>query len=62
LQKGQGTQGHRRKDHTTNTRKVPNVCGEQGKKGANGPKEDERVNQSKRGGMGMMGGWMELGT
>jgi hypothetical protein len=34
----------------------------QGKKRADGPKKHERTNQSKLNKMGMMAGWMEIGT
>jgi hypothetical protein len=43
----------------TNTREAPIGCGEQSRNKANGPKEDEGINQSKLRGMGMMSGWME---
>jgi hypothetical protein len=62
LQKGQGTWGCQGENRTTNTREAPNGCGEQGGKGASGPRKDEGISQSKLRRMGTMGGWMEVGT
>jgi hypothetical protein len=48
LQKGQGMWGHARKDHMTNTGKIHSGCGKWSKKGADEPKEDERISWSKQ--------------
>ncbi len=61
-QEGQGTQGHGRKDHTTNVGETSIGCGRQGRNRTNGPIEDEGTSWSKLGGMGMISGWMEVGT
>jgi hypothetical protein len=42
--------------------KTYNGCDKRGEKKANGPREDEKTNWCKLGGMEMMGGWMEAGT
>jgi hypothetical protein len=43
LQKGQGTWGHAREDHMTNTRKTHSGCGKRSEKGADEPRDDERT-------------------
>ncbi len=54
--------GHKREDHMTNIRKIPNGCGEWGKMRAHKLKEDGGIGQSKPGGMKMMDRWMEVGS
>jgi hypothetical protein len=46
----------------TDTKETLSGCGEQGGKGANRPRKDEKTSQNKLRRMGMMGGWMEDGT
>ncbi len=57
-------QGHKGMDHMMDIREVFNGCGERSevKKKANKPRKNEGTNQSKLGGIGMMGKWMEVGA
>jgi hypothetical protein len=54
--------GHGGKDRTTNIGEALSGCGEQDRKGVDGPKEGEGISQSKLERMGMMGKWMEAET
>jgi hypothetical protein len=55
-------QGHEREDHMMDIGKNPSGCGKWGEKRPDEPKKDEGIGQSKLGGMGMMGGWTEVGA
>lgn len=55
-------QGYKGIDHMMDIRKTPSGCGKWGENKANEPRKDEGTDQSKLGGMGMMGGWMEDGA
>jgi hypothetical protein len=62
IEEGHGMQGRRKEDHMMTIEKVHDGCGEQDGKKADRPKEGEGTSQGKLGGMGMMGGWIEVGT
>jgi hypothetical protein len=55
-------QGHEGEDHTKNIGEAFSGCGKPGRKKVDERKEDERINCSKLGRMGMMGEWMKTGT
>ncbi len=53
--------GHIREDRMTYTGETFNGCGKWDRKGADEPKKGEGIGQGKLRGMGMMGGWLEVG-